>query len=796
MNRPGFAKKTRKSTPARWLFFFLTACVVCSIIIATLAGLAFYIQVTRSLPSVQALRNYHPPLVSSVYASDGSLIGEFYAERRYVIPLRDMPSHLIRAFLAAEDARFYEHGGLDFLGIVRASFKNLQAGEIIQGGSTITQQVVKSLLLTPERTWVRKIKEAILAYRIDQYLNKDEILYLYLNQIYFGGGAYGVEAAARTFFDKHACELSLSESALLAGLPKAPSRFSPLHNFSVARERQNYVLQRMVEVGFITPEQGRKALAEQLHFVKPRHWTLKEMDSFTEEVRRQVEARYGRDGLYKEGLRIYTTLDLTAQELAEKALNQGLRELDRRHRRYRGLTVNVPKEDWPNTLKILRERNGELTGNQVASALVTSYDRKTQTAILSLGDSKGVLPPSGWAWTQASTKRADYMLRTGNLIRVRLDRQQGDKSWITVLEQDPGMEGAFLAMAPDTGRVLCMVGGRDFEKSQFNRTTQAIRQPGSSFKPIIYAAALDRGYTQASILVDSPVSFDDNSLKGAWKPSNYDRRFWGSITLRKALVNSRNVVTVKLLNSIGVDYAINYARHLGITAPLTPTLSLALGASGVTLMELVTAYSPFVNQGERVEPYLIEKIVDRHGNLVEEHRVHRVSVISPQTAYIMNHLLQGVVESGTGTRAKEIGRPAGGKTGTTNEMKDAWFIGFTPTVLAGVWVGYDDHTLSLGKGETGGRAACPIWVYFMKEYLKDQPILTFPIPPGIVFAKMNPNSGYIASFDDPSAVFAAFSGSPPAKRVSYTVSREADADAEDSSSSTEKTESFFKSDLF
>ncbi|NLI32075.1 MAG: penicillin-binding protein, partial [Deltaproteobacteria bacterium] len=389
-----------------------------------------------------------------------------------------------------------------------------------------------------------------------------------------------------------------------------------------------------------------------------------------------------------------------------------------------------------------------------------------------------------------------YMLRTGNLIRVRLDRQQGDKSWITVLEQDPGMEGAFLAMAPDTGRVLCMVGGRDFEKSQFNRTTQAIRQPGSSFKPIIYAAALDRGYTQASILVDSPVSFDDNSLKGAWKPSNYDRRFWGSITLRKALVNSRNVVTVKLLNSIGVDYAINYARHLGITAPLTPTLSLALGASGVTLMELVTAYSPFVNQGERVEPYLIEKIVDRHGNLVEEHRVHRVSVISPQTAYIMNHLLQGVVESGTGTRAKEIGRPAGGKTGTTNEMKDAWFIGFTPTVLAGVWVGYDDHTLSLGKGETGGRAACPIWVYFMKEYLKDQPILTFPIPPGIVFAKMNPNSGYIASFDDPSAVFAAFSGSPPAKRVSYTVSREADSDAEDSSSSTEKTESFFKSDLF
>ncbi|NTV43539.1 MAG: penicillin-binding protein, partial [Syntrophobacteraceae bacterium] len=340
MNRSGFSRKAGKHSPFRWFVLSVTAFLICAIAIGALAGFAFYMQVTRSLPSVHALKNYHPPLVSTVYASDGSLIGEFFTERRYVIPLDEVPSHLIKAFLAAEDVRFYEHRGIDLPGIIRASLKNLQAGEIIQGGSTITQQVVKSLLLTPERTWIRKLKEAILAYRIDQYLTKDEILFLYLNQIYFGGGAYGVEAAARNYFDKHARELTLGESTLLAGLPKAPSRFSPLHNFSVSRERQNYVVQRMVETGFITAEEGRKALSEPLNFGKPKRWTLRDMDSFTEEVRRLVEAKYGRDGLYKEGLRITTTLDPRAQDLAEKAVDQGVRELDRRHRSYRGLNVN------------------------------------------------------------------------------------------------------------------------------------------------------------------------------------------------------------------------------------------------------------------------------------------------------------------------------------------------------------------------------------------------------------------------------------------------------------------------
>lgn len=802
-----------KANGARWATLVFLAFIASVVLVGSLSLLAFFIQLDRSLPSTQSLKNYHPPLVTRIYASDGSLRGEFYMERRFIVPLADLPPHLIKAFLAAEDVRFYEHGGVDLLGVIRAFFKNIQAGEIVQGGSTITQQVVKSLLLTPERTWIRKLKEAILAYRIDQSLSKDEILTLYLNQIYFGSGAYGVEAAARTYFDKHARDLTLAEAALVAGLPKAPTRFSPTNNFSAAQDRQRYVLQRMLESGFATSGDIQRAQAEPIKLAKPRHWTLKDLDYFTEEVRRQLETRYGKDGLYKEGLTVYTTLDPKIQAFAEKALDQGLRELDKRHRRYRGLHANVPRDEWNSTVKVLAERNGTLEPNKIAGALVMQYDPKTRTCLLHLGSAYGRLPPSGWEWTKASSSRADRMFRIGDIIRVRLDRVEEGNSWSTVLEQDPGMEGALMAMNPETGQVLCMVGGRDFAKSQFNRCTQSFRQPGSAFKPIIYAAALDRGYTEASILIDSPFVRDDHSLRGRWMPSNYDRQFWGPITLRKALVNSRNVVTVKVLDDIGTNYAISYARRLGISAPLTPTLALALGASGVTLWELLTAYTPFANLGERSDPYLIEKVYDRRGNLLEDHRPSREKVISPQTAYIMTHLLQGVVEEGTGQKAKELGRPAAGKTGTTNELKDAWFVGYTPDLMAGVWIGYDDHNLSLGKGETGGRAACPIWLRFMEQALKDKPIQAFKIPSGVVLAKMDPNSGYVYRSNEGGGVFAAFAGEPPVQKQVYT--RKADeaeeGDQEDSSESPQEdvstrtssgsrastpSESFFKSDLF
>ena len=730
--------------------------------IGGIALFALYVQIDQSLPSVEALKSYHPPLVTSVYSADDELIGEFFIERRYLVPLNELPPHLIKAFIAAEDTRFYEHSGVDLIGIFRAMLKNLQAGEIVQGGSTITQQVVKSLLLTPERTFTRKIKEALLAHRIDSSLSKNEILYLYLNQIYFGAGAYGVEAAARAYFDKHASELDLSEAALLAGLPKAPNRFSPIHHFSVSRERQRYVLQRMADMESITLDEARKALAKPVQIVKPKRFALRKMDYFTEEVRRQAETRFGRDMLYKEGLIIQTTLDLKAQRLAEKALDQGIRELDKRHKQYRGLHVHVPKDDWPSAVRVLSESNGELEEGKVVAGLVKEFDAKSNAILVDLGESRALVPRSGWQWIQVSDKRAEKVFRAGDVLRVKLNGRQEKDIWTASVEQDPGMEGSLMSISPFTGRVICMVGGRNFEKSQFNRCTQAVRQPGSSFKPIIYAAALDKGYTEASILIDSPITYYDHSAKGSWTPSNYDRQFWGPIPLRKAIIHSRNVVTVKLLESIGVHYTISYARQLGITSQLTPTLALALGASGLTLQELLTAYSTFPGQGERVEPYVIEKVLDRYGNLIEEHQVRREPVISAKTAYLMTDLLQGVVREGTGTKARELNRPAAGKTGTTNELKDAWFIGFTPSVLTGVWIGYDDHTVSLGKGETGGHAACPIWVYFMKEYMKNKPVETFTVPDGIVFAKIGGSSGAAAGTEDQGATYAAFADKVPA----------------------------------
>lgn len=797
--------------PLRWFIFTIFSVLLCLVLVAGMAVLVFIIQIDRSLPSVEALKSYHPPLVTSVYSADGELIGEFFVQRRYLVPLKDLPSCVKEAFIAAEDARFYEHGGVDLIGIFRAMVKNIEAGKIVQGGSTITQQVVKSLLLTPERTFTRKIQEAFLAYRIDNTMSKDRILYLYLNQIYLGAGAYGVEAAARTYFGKHASELDLAEASMLAGLPKEPTLFSPVRHFAVARQRQYYVLHRMVHSGFITLDEAKEALAKPLQIVKPKRRHPRSFDCFTEEVRRQAEARFGHDTVYREGLIIRTTLDARAQRIAEKALDQGLRELDKKHKLYRGLHVNVPRDEWPSALRILGQSNGELEEAKVVAGPIQEFDLKSKTISVDLGEAKALIPRSGWQWVQVSNKRAEKIFRTGDVLRVRLIERQDDKTWIASLEQDPSMEGALMSISPLTGGVICMVGGRNFGKSQFNRCTQAVRQPGSSFKPIIYAAALDKGYTEASVLMDSPVSYAYRGLREPWRPANYDRRFWGPILLRDALIHSRNVVAVKLLGSIGVQYAINYARKLGINTELTPTLSLALGASGVTLEEMLTAYSAFSDEGKRVEPYMIEKVFDRHGNLIEEHQEKKESVMLPQTAFVITDMLQGVVREGTGTRARELGRPAAGKTGTTNEMKDAWFIGFTPSVLTGVWVGYDDYSVSLGRGQTGGRAACPIWVAFMKEYLRDKPIEAFPIPDGIVFAKIDPHSGAVAGSDEPGAVYAAFAGGvpTPGSRPPAPMGDEAPFGIADSSQRgnsympplnpplrTSSGESFFKSDLF
>jgi len=590
-----------------------------------------YYVVLRDLPSIAALKEYRPSITTRVYADNNELIDEFYLENRKLIKSSEIPSVVIHAFLSAEDARFFEHRGFDIQSISRAFFKNLQAGRIVQGGSTITQQVAKALYLSPEKSYSRKIKEAVLAFKIDRSLPKREILNLYLNHIYLGHGAYGIEAASQVYFGKRTRDLNLSEASLLAGLPKAPSNYDPYADYDLARRRQSYVLTRMVEDGHITEEEKNQVLQTplMLRSIRPHDRVAA---YFIENIRRYIQGKYGSDALYREGLEVYTTLDLRAQQAARDAVERGLQELETR-------------QGYP--------------GHNV--------------------------------------------------------------------------QGALLCMDARTGAIRAMVGGRDFKKSEFNRATQARRQPGSAFKPIIYTAAFDRGMTPATTMMDTPLAFTDNTGQ-VWRPQNYDEEFLGPVSLRTALVQSRNVVTIRLLQQIGIDYAIAYAANMGISSPLSRDLSLALGSSTVTLQELVRAYAVLASGGKAVEPFMIKKIVDRTGYIFEEHPIKAEQAIDPRIAFLTTSVLQDAVERGTGQRVKGIGRPVAGKTGTTNEMRDAWFIGYTPSLVTGVWVGFDQQR-SLGNQEVGGSAAAPIWLYCMEKALADTPVEDFPVPEGIIFAR-------------------------------------------------------------
>ena len=611
-----------------------------TVLLALGGGGLLYYTLLRDMPAIATLKDYRPSITTRVYADDNELIDEFYLEDRKVIRISELPKVVIQAFVAAEDTRFYQHKGVDILSIMRAFFKNIVAGHIVQGGSTITQQVAKSLYLSPERNYMRKIKEAILAYKIDKYLSKDEILNLYLNHIYLGHGTYGIEAASQGYFGKSARDLILPEAALLAGLPKSPSNYSPYAHLDMARQRQLYVLTRMLEDGYITAQEKEKAIGVpvKLRSIRPKE---KIAPYFIENVRRYILEKYGSDVLYREGLKVYTTLNITVQKAAMAAVESGLRELEERQRYRRGL-----------------------------------------------------------------------------------------------------VQGALFCMDARTGAIRAMVGGRNFKKSKFNRATQARRQPGSAFKPFIYTAAFDKGMTSATKLMDSPIMFIDATGENIWKPQNFDGEFWGPTTLRTALVHSRNIITIKLLQEIGVDYAAQYAANMGITSPLTRNLSLALGTSGVTLQEMVRGYGVLANQGKKCEPFFIKKIVDRTGHVFEENQpiTGQMQVIDPRIAFMTTDVMQDVVESGTGMRVKSIGRPVAGKTGTTDDMRDAWFIGFTPSLVTGVWVGFDQER-PLGKQEVGGRAAAPIWLYFMEKAIKDTPVESFPIPEGIAFIEVDPKTG-------------------------------------------------------
>ena len=630
----------KKKKRGSWTTLVLVLLLVVFLLVG--AGAAFYFTIVFDLPRLTTLKDYNPYIVSGVYSEDDALIGEFFVERRTVVPLAQMPRMLSRAFIAAEDARFFEHRGIDYRRILAAAFRNIEALDVVQGGSTITQQIAKSFFLTPERSYVRKVKEAILAQRIERYLTKNEILFLYLNQIYLGEGAYGVAAAATTYFGKPVQNLTLAECALLAGLPPSPNNLSPLRNPKKARERQLYVLNRMVERKMITKEQAQKAQAEEVKLRPRGPKSYYDAPYVVDQVRQYVEQKYGKDLLYKGGLKIYTTINSKMQKIAEKAVQKGLEEFE--------------------------ERGGKGKG-----------------------------------------------------------REQ--------------VQGALVSLDPTTGYIMAMVGGRDFSSSQFNRATQAKRQAGSAFKPIVYAAALDKGFTPATIIVDEPFSYIDVPGKEPWQPQNFDREFWGPITLRKALTFSRNVPTVKIAQSIGVDYLIDYATNLGIKTKLEPNLSLALGSANITLLDLTKVFGVFASQGYRAEPILVTQIQDKDGNVLEETEPSSVEVISPQTAYEITSLMQSVIQEGTGQRAKALGRPAAGKTGTTNDVRDAWFIGYVPQkIVAGAWVGYDIEK-SLGTHETGAVAALPIWLEFMKEAVADIPAENFAVPDGIVFVKVDKETG-------------------------------------------------------
>jgi penicillin-binding protein 1A len=753
-------QKPRKKKKSAWsvikkIFLWTGLLVLMAGALAGGIGLGALYWMSQGLPRIERLADYRPPAVTQVLANDGSLMVEYYHQRRYVVPISEIPPLVCKAFVSAEDGNFYNHPGVDIWGIARAFYVNFKAGRTVQGASTITQQVAKMLLLTPKRTWERKIKEAILAYRMEKYLSKDEILYLYLNHIYLGHGAHGIEAAAQIYFGKHSRNLNLAEAALLAGLIKAPSRYSPIRHPRRARTRQAYVISRMLEEGYLNKDQARAALNQNLD-IRIHRKDKVDAPYYQEYVRQWLQEKFGRTQLYEGGLTVITACDPNLTKYGQEAIEKGLYQLTKRQG-FRG-PKGVMKADQ---LKEVMERPilpAGLEAGQEVSAVVTRVSPNEEQVFMRMGNARGLLDPVDAKWVRQG--RNSPGLEPGNIIDVRLDAFDTDKNlWQVSLSPTPSAQAAILAIEAATGRVKAMIGGRDFWESQYNRAVQAHRQPGSAFKPFIFSAALDhpvQKWNPATVVLDSPVVYEDPGQPGEkWKPKNYENRFYGPTTLRTALEHSRNVVTVKILSALGMDYTIDYIRRFGIQSPLTPNLSLALGTSGVSLLELTQAYSVFVNQGVLVEPVCVEKVIDRHGQVIYEANPHEEQVIPEQTSFLVTHLLRGVVENGTGRKMKQLNRPVAGKTGTTNDLRDAWFLGFSPQLVCGVWVGQDDNK-PLGRRETGARAAGPIWLEFMKDALKNLPPMDFPVPEGVVFARIDHDTGRAIPTGNPGGFFEAF----------------------------------------
>src|SRR4026207_614504 len=742
----------RQPPPRRpWRWWHISLLVLGAAILLgglTAGGLLWHF--SKDLPALEQLGTYQPSLVTQVYSIDQKLIGQFFIERRILTPVADIPERLRRAVIAVEDVRFFEHPGLDYIGMLRAAWTNVRRGGKVEGASTITQQLARSLFLSSERTFDRKVRELVLAYKMELGSSKEQIPETYLNQIYFGQGAYGVAAAAQSYFGKDLSALTVAEAAFLAGLPKSPNHFSPFKNYARAKKRQEHVLDWMMEAGFITPSQHDEAMAEPLSFRRP--GSEQTAPYFVEYVRQLLIAKYGETRVYKGGLQIKTTLNLDMQRAAEAAFKAGLRDLDKRQG-WRGPLRSVDPASPAAGTAAAAPTEQPPAGGDEREAVVTKVGK--DLFWVQIGNVTGKLSYDDMAWAKRRLTGQDFVkdvvvtanpkqvLKPGDVIEVRVKKIEKEQVSV-VLEQTPLVEGGLIAIEPAQGAILAMVGGYDFNRSEYNRAVQAHRQPGSAFKPIIYATAVNQGMSPASVVLDAPVVYEQVEEEKTWKPENYGKRFHGMVSLRDALAHSHNLATVRLLDKVGIKNVIDFSRQVGITSPLAADLSLGLGSSSVGLMELTSAYGVFLNQGSRAEPFAVLSVTDNGGQVLEKQEPQTEEVVSKETAYLITNMMEDVVQKGTGQAAKALGRPIAGKTGTTNEFINAWFIGGTPNLVAGTFVGFDDRR-SLGETESGAHAALPIWISFMKEALKPVAVVPFEIPDGVTFVKVDAATGLLES---------------------------------------------------
>jgi len=731
-----------------------------------LAAIVFIFSATRDLPSVEALRNYTPPVTTRVYAGDGSLLGEYARERRIFVPITFVPKLITEAFTSAEDKNFYNHPGIDPSGIMRAALKdivNVFQHKRLEGASTITQQVAKNFLLSSDQNFRRKIREAVLAIRIDATYSKDKILELYLNEIYLGENSYGVAAAALNYFGKSLDELDVAEVAFLAALPKAPSAYDPVHNHKAALDRRNWVIGQMRENGYITAEQARDAIAEPLVTqTRAAGSQAQDADYFVEEVRRELYARYGEQALYDGGLQVRSSLDTSLQNYAVNALRAGLVRYDRRHG-WRGAfkTIDVTG-NWKETLAPIQNQSGV---DSWRVAMVLHIDGNLTT--IAFGDgSTGTIPWSELTWARREAKNSPYsgptpsrpadVFKPGDVVYVESIDNNGNFG----LRQVPEINGGIVAMDPHTGRVLALSGGFSYASSQYDRAFQAMRQTGSSFKPYVYAAALDNGYTPVSKVLDAPFEMEDGTGK-IWRPKNFEKHYLGMTTLRRGIELSRNLMTIRLAQAVGMDKVVQYPLSFGAYDHLAPLLANSIGSGETTLLKQVTGYAVFVNGGKKVIPSLIDRIQDRNGITIWRHDNRncdgcnspdwrgqaepllsdiRPQVLDPQTAYQIVSLLEGVVLRGTGRSVLAVGKPLAGKTGTSNDSKDVWFVGFSPDLVCGVYAGMDTPR-SLGGIEQGATVSAPIFRDFMKGALSNTPGIPFRVASGVEIVKVDYHTG-------------------------------------------------------